>query len=79
MASRTMEKKFRSKKKARPFPAGQRKPSPKRTEESGDTLYYIAIVTVVGISLCLVMGAFDYVSQNTTPIADITETIEYFE
>ena len=79
MANRIMEKRDRKKKKALQYPAGPRKPSPSKREESADSLYYIAIVAVVGISLCLIMGAFDYVSQNTTPIADTTETIEYFE
>jgi hypothetical protein len=74
-----MEKKYPKKKKGQPYPARPRKPSPKETAVSADSLYQIAIVIVVGISLCLFMGALDYVSQDTTPSADMRQTIEYFE
>ena len=74
-----MEEKYPKKEKEQPHPARPRKPSPKETSESADSLYYIAIVIVIGISLCLFMGALDYVSQDTTPATNIRQTIEYFQ
>jgi hypothetical protein len=74
-----MEKKYPKKKKGQPSPARPRKPSPKETAESTESLYNIAIVILFGISLCLAMGALDYVSQGRTPTADMRQTIEYFE
>ena len=73
-----MEKKY-PEKKGNPHSARPRKPPPKKTVESENSLYHIAIMIVFGTSLCLFMGALDYVSQDTTPTADVTETIEYFE
>jgi hypothetical protein len=74
-----MDKKYPKKRKGQPYPAKPRKPSQKETAVSADSLYHIAIVIVVGISLCLFMGALDYVSQDMTPAADMRETIEYFK
>jgi len=74
-----MIKKHPKKKKRQTYPAKPRKPSPKEKAVSADSLYHIAIVIVIGISLCLFMGALDYVSQDTTPTADMRNTIEYFE
>ena len=74
-----MEMKNPKKKKGQHNPARPRKPSPKGTAESADSLYHIAIVILIGISLCLGLGALDYVLQNTTPTANTTETTEYFE
>jgi len=73
-----MGKKYPKKKKEQLYPTRPRKPSPRETSESADSLYHIAIVIVIGISLCLFRGALDYVSHDTTPTADIRETIEYF-
>jgi len=74
-----MEEKYPKKEKGQPHPARPRKPSPKEREESADTLYHITIVIIIGISLCLFMGALDYVSQDTTPTANTRETIEYLD
>ena len=74
-----MEKKYPKRKKGQPYPARPRKPLPKGTDESTDSLYHIAIAIAFGILLCLVMGTLDFVSQDTTPTTDTTETIEYFE
>jgi hypothetical protein len=67
------------KKKRILFPLVQRKPVQKATEESGDSLYHIALMILVGVMLCLVLGALDYVSEDTVPPAYTTEIIESFE
>jgi hypothetical protein len=74
-----MKTKYLKKEKGQSYSARPRKPAPKETGESADTLYHIAIVIMFGISLCLGMAALDYVLQDTTPTANTTETIEYFE
>ena len=74
-----MEKNYPKKKKAEFYSAIPSKPLRKGTEESADSLYHIVIAVVFGILLCLVMGALDFVSQDTTPTTDVTETIEYFK
>ena len=74
-----MEKTYPKKKKAESYSAVQSKPLGKGKEESADSLYHIVIAVVFGILLCLVMGALDFVSQDTTPTTDMTDTMEYFE
>lgn len=54
-------------------------PIPKKTEESEDSLYHFAVMMLVGLVLCLVMGVLDHFSLDTTPTTDTTDTIEYFE
>ena len=73
-----MQKKYPKKERGLPFSAIPRKPLPKKTEESADSLYHIVIAIVFGVFLCLSMGALDYVSQDMTPTTDTTESIEYF-
>jgi len=73
------EKNHPKKKKGQPYPAGPRKPSPKGIAVSADSLYHIVVVILIGISLCLFMGALDHVSQGTTPTADMGGTIDYVE
>ena len=74
-----MEEKYPKKERGQPQPSRPRKPSPKEREESANTLYHIAIAIIIGISLCLFMGALDYVSQDTTPTASKRATIEYLD
>ena len=72
-----MEKKYRKMRKGELYPPIPRKPVPKGTEESSGFLYYIAVMMLFGVVLCLVLGALDYVSQDMTPIT--TDAVEYFE
>ena len=67
------------KKKGELYPPIPRKPRPKETEKSQDSLYHIAVMILVGVLLCIVMGVLDHFSLDTTPTTDTTDTIEYFE
>jgi hypothetical protein len=71
--------KYRKTKKGALYPPTPRKPVPKGRDESTDSLYHIAVMMVVGVLLCLLMGALDHVSQDTTPTTDTTGAIDYFE
>jgi|GEM_PF-3348441 len=74
-----MEKKYpktKNRESRRPI---RRKPLPKDPEESTDSLYHIAIAIIFGIILCLVMGALDHFSLDTTPTTHRTGSIEYFD
>jgi hypothetical protein len=72
-----MEKKHRKMIKGELYPPIPLKPVPKGREKASDSFYYIAVVMLVGVLLCLVLGALDYVSQDITPIT--TDRVEYFE
>jgi hypothetical protein len=71
--------KYRKTKKGALYPPIPRKPVPKGIDESTDSLYHIAVMMVVGVLLCLLMGALDHVSQDTTPTTDTSGEMEYFE
>jgi len=74
-----MESKYSKKEMGPTNPSIQRKPLPKEKEASDESLYHIAIAIVCGLLLCLVVATLDYVSQETTPTTETTDTIEYFE
>ena len=73
-----MEEKYPKNKKAHKSSAIPRKPLPKKTEESADSPYYLVIAFAFGILLCVSLCVLDYVSKDTTPTTDTTQTIEYF-
>jgi hypothetical protein len=74
-----MDKLKYPKKKGEQYPPLPRKPLPKETEESQDSLYNFAVMMLVGLVLCLVMGVVDHFSLDTTPTTDTTDTVEYIE
>jgi len=71
--------KYRKTKKGVLYPPIPRKPAPKGRDESTDSLYHIAVMMVVGVILCLLIGALDHFSQDTTPTTDTTSAMEYFD
>jgi len=74
-----MQKNYPKKERGLPFSSiPRKKPLPKKTEESADSLYHIVIAIAFGVFLCLSMGALDYLSQDMTPTTDTTESIEHF-
>jgi hypothetical protein len=74
-----MEKLKYAKKKGKRNAPIPRKPIPRKTEESQDSLYHFAVMMLVGLVLCLIMGVLDRISQDTTPTTDTTNTIEYID
>ena len=71
--------KYRKTKNGVLYPPIPRKPVPKGRDESTDSLYHISVMMGVAVILCLLMGALDHFSQDTTPTTDTTGAIEYFE
>ena len=71
-----MERKYYMAKNGELYPPIPRKPSPKGTNESTGSLYHIAVMILFGLLLCFVMGALDYVSEDMTPVSNMTETLD---
>lgn len=73
-----METKYPKIKKRQTYSSIERKPLPKETEPSADSLYHLVIAFAFGILLCVSLCVLDYASKDTTPTTDTTQTIEYF-
>lgn len=72
-----MKEQYTKNRKGQAYSARPHKPMPKKTEESADSLYHLAIAIVFGIVLCFSLCVLDYVSKDTTPTTETTETLEY--
>ncbi len=73
-----MEAKYPKRTKRQAHSAIERKPLPKETEPSADSLYHLVIAFAFGVLLCVSLCVLDFVSKDTTPTTDTTQTIEYF-